>query len=167
MQSEHDLAESIIVRDEDRLSENDKGPDQFHTQVVSMVQSKVPGGHATRIINLIDRKTCWKDDKLAKVVDMYSAPTEIRGGGGKMKVRSRSLGRRKSVVVPTVRDKCVLATKISQVSEAETKVEILFDLCCDAVITEASLSNNKAYRTLSKMQVSESSGVGGVWKRAK
>jgi len=122
--SEHDLKLSEVVTDERRLDENDKRENnKGHTQVVSMLESNVLSD-GTKVCNSMNRRTTWK------IVDgkwcLYSSPTTVLE---KKKQRIKSMAsfglRRKEI--PTVYDESVAATKITQVSETECKIEMIFD----------------------------------------
>jgi len=120
LMSEHDLKLSEVIGDQRRLTDNDKEEnDKGHTQVVSMLESKVLGD-GTEVQNSMDRRMTWKEVD-GGIFSLYSSPTTVL----EVKTRSRSVktifGLRNKET-PIVHDNSVAATKITQVSETECKV---------------------------------------------
>jgi len=119
MMSEHDLKLSEVVTDERRLAENDlKENDKGHTQVVSMLESKVLGD-GVEVQNCMNRRMTWKEND--GNLTLYSSATTVL----EVKTRSRSVKTMfglRSKEIPVVYDMSVAATKITQVSETECKV---------------------------------------------
>jgi len=120
LMSEHDLKLSEVIGDQRRLTDNDKEEnDKGHTQVVSMLESKVLGD-GTEVQNSMDRRMTWKEVD-GGIFSLYSSPTTVL----EVKTRSRSVktifGLRNKEA-PIVHDNSVAATKITQVSETECKV---------------------------------------------
>ena len=108
LMSEHDLKLSEVIGDERRLDKNDKeNNDNGHTQVVSMLESKVLGD-GMKVQNSMNRRMAWKE--IDGNFSLYSSPI----GMTSFELRKKE--------IPTVQDKSVLATKITQVSETKCKV---------------------------------------------
>jgi len=148
LMSEHDLELSEVVTDEGRLDHNDKKEnDKGHTQVVSMLESKVLGD-GTKTENSMNRRTTWKkatstrsgrsgktrSNRSGSITseetdsfDVYSSPTTVlearvpRKSTKTIKTMKIMIGLR-SKEIPIIQDKSVAATKITQVSETECKV---------------------------------------------
>jgi len=145
MMSEHDLKLSEVVTDEGRLDENDiEDNDKGHTQVVSMLESKVLGD-GTKVQNSMNRRMTWKEamftrsgrsgksrsNKSGRIASeengsssfyVYSSPTTVLEARAQKKTRKTWIFGLRNKEIPTVYDESVAATKITQVSETECKV---------------------------------------------
>jgi len=143
LMSDQDLKLSEVVTDERRLDENDKEEnDKGHTQVVSMLESKVLGD-GTRVQNCMNKRTTWKkatstrsgtsgktrsnrsgsnSSEETDSFDVYSSPTTVLEARARRVPRKTMMFGLRSKEIPTVYDEIVAATKISQVSETECKV---------------------------------------------
>jgi len=113
--SEHDLKLSEVVTDKGRLDENDKG----HTQVVSMLESKVLSD-GTKVQNSMNRRMTWKE--VDGNLTLYSTPTTVLKKKAQRMTRKTMMFGLRSKEIPALQDKSVAATKITQVSETECKV---------------------------------------------
>jgi len=117
--SEHDLKLSEVVTDDRRLDDNDKEEnDKGHTQVVSMLESKVLGD-GTEVQNSMNRRMTWKE--LDSSLSLYTSPTTLLEARARRRSSNKILFLR-SKEIPIVQDKSVAATNITQVSETECKV---------------------------------------------
>jgi len=143
--SENDLELSEVVTDEGRLDENDiEDNDKGHTQVVSMLESKVLGD-GTKVQNSMNRRMTWKEamftrsgrsgksrsNKSGRIASeengsssfyVYSSPTTVLEARAQKKTRKTWIFGLRNKEIPTVYDESVAATKITQVSETECKV---------------------------------------------
>jgi len=120
LMSEHDLKLSEVIDDERRLADNDKKENvKGHTQVVSMLESKVPRD-GTKVQNSMNRRMTWKEAD--GNFTLYSSPTTVLEARAQIKTRKTMMFGLRSKEIPTVYDESVAATKITQVSETECKV---------------------------------------------
>jgi len=120
LMSEQDFEMSEVVTENYRIDEKDKEEnDKGHTQVVSILESKVLGD-GTKVQNSMDRRMTWKevDGKLT----LYSSPTTVLAARAQRITKMTSLFGLRSKKIPIVQDESVTATKITQVSETECKV---------------------------------------------
>jgi len=120
LMSEHDLELSEVVTENYRIDENDKEEnDKGHTQVVSMLKSKVLGD-GTEVKSSINRRMTWKE--IDGGLSLYSSPTTVLEARAQRIIKMTSLFGLRSKKKPIVQDESVAATNITQVSETECKV---------------------------------------------
>ena len=120
LMSDQDLKLSEVVTDKGRLDENDKEEnDKGHTQVVSILESKVPRD-GTKFQNSMNRRMTWKE--VDGSLSLYSSPTTVLEARGQNRFRKTMMFGLRRREIPIVHDKSVAATKITQVSETECKV---------------------------------------------
>jgi len=116
LMSDQDLKLSEVIDDERSLADNDNEEnDKGHTQVVSMLESKVLGD-GTKVQNSMNRRMTWKEAD--GNFTLYSSPTTV------LETRNTTMmfGLRSKEIPIIVLDKSVATTKITQVSETECKV---------------------------------------------
>jgi len=120
LMSEHDLELSEVVTENYRIDENDKEEnDKGHTQVASMLKSKVLGD-GTEVKSSINRRMTWKE--IDGGLSLYSSPTTVLEARAQRIIKMTSLFGLRSKKKPIVQDESVAATNITQVSETECKV---------------------------------------------
>jgi len=120
LMSDQDLKLSEVVTDERRLADNDKEEnDKGHTQVVSMLESKLLGD-GVEFQNSMNRRMTWKE--IDGNLILYTSPTTVLEARAQRKTHKTMMFGLRSKETPIVHDKSVAATKITQVSETECKV---------------------------------------------
>jgi len=142
--SEHDLKLSEVVTENYRIAEKDKEEnDKGHTQVVSILQSKVLSD-GTEVQNSMNRRMTWKE--VDGNLTLYSSPTTVL----EERAPLSSLFGQRSQDFPTFQDMSVVATKITQVSETECKVSERSDEAHNKFRQLHHLRNNQLFFRLAR-----------------